>query len=307
MLVPSLVLAAELVWAAADPLEVRHLVPAPGGQPTIRQSARDLPVIGAADVVVAGGGLQGVEAALRAANDGLSVILIEERNSLGYDPAKPKASLNQRVAAQPRITVYLLSMPQGVLLQGDRACGVVMVNRSGRQVVLAKAVVDATAEGRLAKAAGDQAMLCCGQQAGRRAVETVKAQKDLPRLPSCPPLGQMPAGPQVRELLAGIDPALKYPVVREEAVDLPVCREVGVLVVGGGTSGAYAAIAAARQGARVALVEVLPRLGGTSSHRVTCYYWGVPFKSRLSEEVDSRIDLRKREGPTSAEKVAFSG
>jgi len=76
-----------------------------------------------------------------------------------------------------------------------------------------------------------------------------------------------------------------------------------VVVVGGGTSGAPAAIAAGRQGASVALVEMLPNLGGTASNRVNGYYWGVPWRSQLTQELDSRTALQQRR----REKRSFDG
>ncbi|MFM9887174.1 MAG: FAD-dependent oxidoreductase, partial [Burkholderiales bacterium] len=53
--------------------------------------------------------------------------------------------------------------------------------------------------------------------------------------------------------------------VREPARDIPVYRECDVLVVGGGPSGTAAAVAAARAGADVVLLERYNHLGGLST------------------------------------------
>ena len=50
--------------------------------------------------------------------------------------------------------------------------------------------------------------------------------------------------------------------ITEPAREIPVVLETDIIVVGGGTTGPVAAIAAARQGARVALVERFGSLGG---------------------------------------------
>jgi predicted NAD/FAD-binding protein len=51
----------------------------------------------------------------------------------------------------------------------------------------------------------------------------------------------------------------------EPAHEIPVAREVDVLVIGGGPAGLAAAIAAARNGARTVLVEQFGYLGGTAT------------------------------------------
>jgi hypothetical protein len=53
--------------------------------------------------------------------------------------------------------------------------------------------------------------------------------------------------------------------LREEARDIPVVEECDVCVIGGGCTGVFAAVAAARLGARVCLVENLGYLGGVAT------------------------------------------
>ncbi|MBR0459772.1 MAG: FAD-dependent oxidoreductase, partial [Victivallales bacterium] len=53
---------------------------------------------------------------------------------------------------------------------------------------------------------------------------------------------------------------------------LPVRGEYDVVVAGGSCTGVFAAIAAARAGARVALVEAQNRLGGTATCGLVCYW-----------------------------------
>ena len=63
--------------------------------------------------------------------------------------------------------------------------------------------------------------------------------------------------------------------ILEKARTTKVVREVDVLVVGGGTSGCSAAIAAARMGAQVLLVERYAFLGGTATAAMVGCFCGV--------------------------------
>ena len=170
---------------------------------TISDPARDIPVCGEVDVVVAGGGPAGFCAALAAARSGQSTLLVELGGCLG---GMITTGLHQAVAiyysAQhhpPRIvggipweftervvnrdggmcqsgvaffeieTVKLVleemmaeagvrllyhTMAADVVLSDRTLGGIIVQNKSGRQAVLARRVVDCTADGDVAAHAG---------------------------------------------------------------------------------------------------------------------------------------------------------
>ena len=64
-----------------------------------------------------------------------------------------------------------------------------------------------------------------------------------------------------------------YKRVPYKGLDVPVISDVDVLVVGGGSSGALAGITAARLGARTAMVDMNPGLGGTGTYGGVDSYW----------------------------------
>lgn len=79
----------------------------------------------------------------------------------------------------------------------------------------------------------------------------------------------------VREFLAGARPEQKTPTIRQAARRLPVLGQYDVVVIGGGTSGAPAGIAAARHGARTLVVEYLSGLGGVgTTGQISKYFAG---------------------------------
>jgi len=89
--------------------------------------------------------------------------------------------------------------------------------------------------------------------------------------------GLSPGAEEIREELAGLPPVNTNAtgVVAEGVRALPVLAACDVLVVGAGTAGAPAAIAAARAGADTIVVEFLCNMGGVQTDgRIGSYYHG---------------------------------
>ncbi len=157
----------------------------PAGVETVRQSARQIPVAGEADVVVVGGTVGAAAAACEAAAGGASVLLAAPRTYLGEDICAtlrpwledgetPGGDLTRRIFADDRTTTpmrvkktleaallesgvdFLLGCcVTDVLFDGEgQPAGIVMANRAGRQAVVAKVVIDATQRAVVAKMAG---------------------------------------------------------------------------------------------------------------------------------------------------------
>ena len=84
---------------------------------------------------------------------------------------------------------------------------------------------------------------------------------------------------------------------------IPIIRTTETIIVGGGTSGAVAAIAAAQQGMKTVLVEMNPGLGGTGTYGGIHSYWFVRhmgFEARiitLVNQMQQRLRHGKLKGP----------
>jgi ribulose 1,5-bisphosphate synthetase/thiazole synthase len=108
----------------------------------------------------------------------------------------------------------------------------------------------------------------------------------------------------VKEVLIGLRPTDRpHATVPAEAHGLPVLAEYDVVVVGGGTAGAPAAIGAARRGAKTLVVEYQEGLGGTGTlGAITSPYHGnfigftkeVPFPNR-QHNVEYKMEWYRRE------------
>ena len=100
----------------------------------------------------------------------------------------------------------------------------------------------------------------------RETVGPVRVQATSPERPA--------SAIEAREALAGHRPCRDYGRIPRPEGSLPVWGEYDVVVVGGGTAGAAAAIGAARRGARTLGVEMLGALGGTATNGIGRFWHG---------------------------------
>ncbi len=156
------------------------------------------------DVLVVGGGLCGFACALRAAQNGKKVLLVERRPALGWestwacqldlsgadtsiarrilDELRAVGGLKGEIADAPALemvldkladehglSVLLYSYPVRLIYEGDVAFGVVLGSKSGEQIVRSSIIVDATEEASLWKHTG---------------VKIIRSERSIPSLQS---------------------------------------------------------------------------------------------------------------------------
>ena len=173
---------------------------------TYTEKARTPPVAGTFDVIVAGSGPAGIGAAVAAGRMGARVLLLESAgrvggistsglmshftgtvgNQLYWEILRRAAEKNPfdrepyQVAIDPElltltylemleeagVTLRLYTFVSDVIMEENRACGVICESKGGREAFLADVVVDATGDGDVAWRAG--AAFCLGREEDHR-------------------------------------------------------------------------------------------------------------------------------------------
>ena len=119
------------------------------------------------------------------------------------------------------------------------------------------------------------AYIGAGARVGRAAAEQAKAiaAPQQARVARQGAPGAAAEAGEVKEALAGLRPSPAPARIPQEQGPLPVLGRYDVVVIGGGTAGAPAGIAAARKGARTLVVEFLSGLGGVGTLGMIDTYW----------------------------------
>jgi len=132
-------------------------------------------------------------------------------------------------------------------------------------------------------------LVALGARVGRAAAEEARSRPALNGV--IVPGTHAPAASRfdVREVAQGVRPVQAgLPTIPCQAGTLPVLGDYDVVVVGGGTSGAAAGIAAARRGSRTLVVEYLDSLGGVGTTGLIGTYWhGV--RNGFTKQVDDGV------------------
>lgn len=96
-----------------------------------------------------------------------------------------------------------------------------------------------------------------------------------------------------------------------ESMEMPITQDLDVLVIGGGSSGASAAIFSGREGLSTGLLEMNPGLGGTGTFGGVDSYWfgrRTGYANQITEAVhamEARLDYRGPKWSIEAKKTAL--
>lgn len=159
----------------------------------VMQAPRELEIAGKYDVLVVGGGIAGFGAGVAAARHGAKTLIVEQTSALGglvtmglvnipldlatgigkemlerldacqghwhrnSDPEKHKLILD-RMAQEAGCDVLFVSFAVDAVVENDTIKGVVIESKSGRNVILADRVIDATGDADVAYFAGAECM-----------------------------------------------------------------------------------------------------------------------------------------------------
>lgn len=129
-----------------------------------------------------------------------------------------------------------------------------------------------------------------GKRAGAAAAELATKSKIAgePNVPGEPAKGSANAG-EVREFLQGARPTDRdLPTISSPERALPILGEYDVVVAGGGTGGAPAAIGAGRKDAKTLVIEFQDHLGGVGTlGLISSYYHG--YRKGFTSEIDQHV------------------
>ena len=158
----------------------------------ILEEQREIPVTAEVDVLVIGSGPAGVSAAVTAGREGMSTMLIEQTGDVGgiatvglmshwtgdtkggiYEEILQRSSdepddKEKRIIINPEklktvllemldeagVKVLLYTFASRPVMEGNTIKGVIIENKSGRQAIMAKIVIDASGDGDMAAQAG---------------------------------------------------------------------------------------------------------------------------------------------------------
>lgn len=140
---------------------------------TVPQPETGIPVWGAYDVIVVGGGTSGIPAALAAARRGAKVLIVEMLGQLGgnrelgtpgywkgypygFNQWKWRAVEAFAELRRADVEIWYNTLACGAIQQAERVCGVVLATHLGRGAVLGKVIIDATGDADVCAAAGAQ-------------------------------------------------------------------------------------------------------------------------------------------------------